>query len=754
MKKFLPFGLVLLFSAIPSPAMPELSPESHMGATSATDADLATVRERYVRSVLPVGEAAVSQVEEAARKYAATLRDDGSWADIRYDDVTPRLVWASSVHLNRLLVMAKAARIARDEGHADEVLEARVLLALQWWTAHDYRHPTWWWNLIGVPELTGEIGSVMGAQLPDDQRAKIIAILKRSDWRQPFTVASLPGTPSFALAPTPGTVQLRRVPWMGANLIWGVGIEIARGCLENDPAPVEDGYKRMYEEIRIVSQPDEGIEQDYSFHQHGVQLYNGGYGLDFANLVGRFVSYSWGTHFQIPVDRMSLFSAFLLDGQQWMIRGNTFDYTAVGREITRRDELVVPKDQTAGPVSPMGPPYSLGNVISMLASEPTPRQMELAAFADRLNGKVGAAELTGNKQFWCSDFMTHRRAGYYTSVKMLSSRMLNSELINSEGKKSVHMSDGANFLYVTGDEYRNIFPVWDWTKIPGTTAIQGTLETGEQNAIGTLGTTTFDGGVTDGRYGMAAMDLARGNLIAKKAWFFFDSSYVALGAGITLNGDMKHGVVTDVNQPLLRGDVLSSETAGPVSGNQNYDPAKSAWFYHDRVGYIFAPHTQVKLSAGTQSGAWSEIGNGSSTPVTEQVFDLWIDHGTGPQNASYEYIVAPNATVAEVAKLAAHPDVELLSNTAKNQAVYNKPLKLAEIAFRNAGELETPLGKIEVDHSCLLLVRRFADGWKVTASNPENQALALHVAVHGKRATIELPGGNDAGSSVTVDVKE
>ena len=753
MERFLPFCLVLLLSAFLSTANPKRSPEPQAGATPVADANLATVRERYVRSVLPAGDAAIAQLDEAAGKYAAALRDDGSWADIKYDDVTPRLVWASAVHLNRLLVMAKAARIARDDGHADEVLDARVLLALQWWTAHDYRNPTWWWNLIGVPELTGEIGSVMGAQLPDDQRAKIITILKRSDWRQPFTVVSLPGTPSFALAPTPGTVQVRRVPWMGANLIWGVGIEIVRGCLENDPAPVEDGYKRMYEEIRIASQPEEGIEQDDSFHEHGVQLYNGGYGLDFVNLVGRFVSYSWGTHFQIPADRMALFSALLLDGQQWMIRGNTFDYTAVGREITRRDELVVPRDQTAGPVTPMGPAYSLGNVMSMLASEPTPRQREMMALADRLKGKVGATELTGNKQFWCSDFMVHRRAGYYTSVKMLSNRMLNNELINSEGKKSVHMSDGANLLYVTGGEYFNIFPVWDWTKIPGTTAIQGTLETGEQNAIGVRGTTAFDGGASDGEYGLAAMDLARGKLVAKKAWFLFDSSYVALGAGITLNGDT-HVVVTDVNQPLLRGDVLSSESVGPVSGNQNYDPAKSAWFYQDHVGYIFAPHTQVKLSAGTQSGAWSEIGNGPSTPVTEQVFDLWIDHGTGPQNASYEYIVAPNATVAEVAKLAAHPDVKVLSNSVKNQAVYNRPLKLAEIAFRNAGALVTPLGKIEVDHSCLLLVRRGAIGWKVTASNPENQAITLHVIVNGKQATIELPGGNYAGSSESVEVNE
>lgn len=693
---------------------------------NSADADLATVRDRFVHSVLPSGDAEMSAVKTASDKYAAALSSDGSWSDINYNDAE-RSVWANGDHLNRLLVMAKIARVARNGGHPDEALEGKALLALKWWTDHDYRNPNWWWNEIGVPELTGEIASLLGPRLPDDQRAKVITIMKRSDWR--------------------------RVPWTGANLTWGVGIEIVRGCLESNPAPVEEGYKRMYEEIKIVSQPEEGIEQDYSFHQHRVQLYNGGYGLDFANDVGRFVSFSWSTRFQIPADRMALFSAYLLDGEQWMIRGNTFDYAAVGREITRPDKVVVPKDKTAGPVTPVGPAYSLGNVIAMLAAEPTPRQSELKTFAARLKGESTPQEFTGNKQFWCSDFMTQRRAGYYASVKMLSNRMLNSELVNSEGKKSVHMSDGANYLYLTGDEYRNIFPVWDWTKIPGTTAIQGTLDTGEKNAIGTRGTTTFDGGVSDGRYGMAAMDLARGNLTAKKAWFFFDSSYVALGAGITLSNDAEQDVATDVNQPLLRGEVLTSESKSPMKGTVSYAAGHPVWVYHDHVGYIFAPDTKLNVSAGPQTGAWSDIGTGPSEPVTEQVFNLWIDHGRAPHDASYEYTVMPGATSAEVARMAAHPEVEVLANSTSTQAVYNRSLQLAEIAFRQAGTLATPLGKVEADHSCLLLVRQASNGWKVTASNPENQPLTLHVTINGKQAEIDLPGGNDAGSSVSAGVK-
>jgi chondroitin AC lyase len=726
MTKLLPLVLALLCTPVILSASQPANPAVGQAVTAAAsqDADLAVVRDRFVHAVLPVGDSAVEQVNAASRKYAAVLGADGSWSDINYTDAA-RSVWVNSDHLNRMLVMAKSARLARNGGHPDEALEGKILLALKWWTDHDYRNPNWWWNEIGVPELIGEIASLLGPQLSDDARTKVVAIMKRSDWHK----------------------------WTGANLTWGVGIEIVRGCLENDPAPVAEGFARMYQEIKIMPQPEEGIEQDYSFHQHRVQLYNGGYGLDFANDVGRFVSFSWGTRFQIPADRMALFSAYLLDGEQWMIRGNIFDYSAVGREITRPGKVVVPADKTAGPVTPVGPAYSLGNVMALLAAEPTPRQKELQSFAARLQRKPGAAEFVGNKMFWCSDFMTHRRAGYYTSVRMLSTRMLNSELVNSEGRKSVHMSDGTNYLYLTGDEYKDIFAVWDWTKIPGTTAIQGTLETGEKNPIGVRGTTTFDGGVSDGTYGMAAMDLARGNLVAKKAWFFFDSSYVALGAGITLADDKEHAVATDVNQPLLVGDVLTSEVKGPVAGTKTFDAAHRVWVYHDHVGYIFAPHTKIDLSAGPQTEAWSDIGTGPSAPVTAPVFDLWIDHGVAPQDGSYEYTVVPGATAAEVAKLAAHSDVEVLANTKSVQAVFNKSLKLAEIAFRSAGVLETPLGKVEADHSCLLLVKQVGSGWKVTASNPENQPLTLHVTMKGKQVAIELPSGNLAGSSVSVDVR-
>lgn len=689
-------------------------------------ADIHVISDRYVASVLPTNPEQIEHLRTLSAHYADSLGSDGEWPDIEYQ-TSERANWSAVEHLERTLVMAKSSRLLHKNSKSDSVLDEKVIHALRAWTDQDYRNPNWWWNQIGVPQLMGEIATLMQPELPTVELAKVEEIMARSEWR--------------------------KGRWTGANLIWGVESEILRGCLEGSPDTVKEGYDRMYEEIKIVSPKEEGIQQDDSFHQHGVQLYSGGYGLAYADDVGRFITFSWGTQFQVPPDRMAIFSGYILDGLQWMIRGGTIDYSVVGREITRIGKTIAPHDWTMGPISPAGPAYSLENVVDLLAAEPTPRQREFQSFAAMLHGRTDAPGLTGNKQFWCSDFMTHRRRGYYTSVKMLSTRMQNAELTNGEGRKSEHLSDGANFLYLTGSEYKDIFPVWDWTKVPGTTAIQGTLDTGEKNPIGAHGGSPFAGGVTDGTYGVAAMDLQRGRLTAKKAWFFFDDEYVCLGAGISLTGS-KNAVVTDVNQLLLNGPASSGLSQGAISsGLHTYNVRAWNWFYHDHVGYIFSPGTHVSLSIGAQTGRWSDIGSGSSESVTRNVFNLWIDHGISPRGGSYQYRVLPGASPGETARQSRNPRVRILANTANLQAVWHKRLNLGMFAFRQPGSLETPAGIVTVDHSCLLILRRISKRWQISASNPENDPLTLHVRVALRQITIPLPGGNAAGSSMTVPLR-
>jgi chondroitin AC lyase len=687
------------------------------GQVGDASGDLERLRESFVTSLLPTGPTDIDQLNHQADHRAAELRTDGTWPDVDYDDKT-RSTWKTAEHLARTLMMAQSARVRRDSGQIDSPLEAKTIAALQTWLDRDFQNSNWWWNQIGVPRSAGRIGLLLGTQLPEAQRQKIIVIMRRSQWQK----------------------------WTGANLVWGVGIQALRGFLENDPQTISSAFDRMSQEIRVVGQKDDGIQADGSFHQHGVQLYNGGYGLDFADDAGALIGFSAGTRFGIPPDRMAIFTNFLLDGQRWMIRGNVFDFSAVGREITRKGKLAVPGHDTPGGAAE----DSLATVVARLAGQPWPRQSELRDFAQRLKENTDAPDLIGNKQFWCSDYMAHRRPEYFTSVKMLSTRMQNGEIVNGEGKLTQHLSDGANFLYLDGREYENIFPAWNWTHVPGTTAVADVLDAGNSKLVAARGGSDFAGGASDGMFGLCAMELARPPLSARKAWFFYDHAYLCLGAGIT-TAVANDDVITDVNQTLLSGDVLTdsqkfSQTSGVMSGAMT-------WVYHNHVGYLLGPGTAAQLWAGPRTGRWSDSGTGSTAPVTLDVFDLWIDHGRGCRDGKYQFIVLPATTPEQTAKRSADSGINVLANTSDVQAAYNGPHGVLGIVFWKPGSLDTPIGKIESDTACLVQVRDTDQGRAVTVANPRNLGGIVTISIGGRRMSIELPGGEDAGRSVTTPVK-
>jgi chondroitin AC lyase len=660
--------------------------------------DVATIRERFVQSVLPKQPADVKRVNELAAEYAKSLRADGLWTDINYGDQSTAN-WAGYDHLARTLQIAKSFRLTHDA-----TLRDKALLAMKAWTDRDPQNPNWWWNVIGVPELLGESTCVLMPDVPQAKIDAVVRILKRSSWER----------------------------MTGANATWTAMNTIVRGCIEGSSDVIAPAYERMYDEVRIAERGKEGIQPDFSFQQHHQQFYSGSYGLYFCNDVGRFVSFAWGTKYQIPPQKMAVLSTFILDGEQWFIRGDVFDYTAVGREISRKGKLAVPHDWSRVSIAPAGPAYSIGNVSSLLAALESPRQAEFKAFAARLHGDASAPPFVGNKYFWCSDVMAHRRPAFSVSVKMFSTRMLNAENTLNEGKKAHHLADGAMYLYQSGDEYKDIFPAWDWNKIPGTTTEQvADLNTIEPNGNHTYGKTNFVGGVSDGDCGLCVMDLKRGKLTAHKAWFFFGDAFLCLGNSITLDGD--NDVVTAINQCHLRGEVKSGEN----------------WIHHDNVGYIALAGTKLQATTATQSGKWSDIGAGTDEAVSVPVFNLWIDHGKSPKDATYQYLVSPGVTAEQTELRVKQTGFKVFANSANVQAVYEAKSNRLAIAFWKAGSVKTPLGEMSVDQPCLVLIR---DG-KAFVSNPVQEAMTVQMKVGDKAATVELPAGALGGSTVACELK-
>jgi chondroitin AC lyase len=488
----------------------------------------------------------------------------------------------------------------------------------------------------------------------------------------------------------------------------------------------------VMESVDAVTAEAEGIQYDHSFHQHGPQLYVGGYGLNFledGTTNARLVA---GTRFAYAADKIEVLSDYLLDGARLLVRGKMLDIGAIGREISRPGG----SQEAAGLVSVL-------DNMDLLKPE---KKAEYDALRAHIQGAGASYSFLGHKHFWNSDFTVHQRAAYYASVKMVSARAYGTETINGENPKGYWLPFGANVIARRGDEYLDVFPAWDWTHVPGVTSPEETprfLSHVDQK-------NTFVGGVSDGVYGAAAMkvDVDTGTSIhAHKAWFFFDDEFVALGAGISSTRDAT--VSTTINQSLQKGDVAVDGHA-VLPGQHAIRDASLA--LHDGVGYVLPGKSAINVSIGARSGSWSDISSlQAKTPVTKAIFALWLSHGVHPANATYQYIVVPGTEATRLANYAEHIPVRILANTTDMQAVQHQRLGIWEVVFYSPGHLSLGSGlTVGVDQPSMLLLKEHGTAMELAASAPRGP-MELHVSLAhgGKSQTIafDVRGGPSLGAS-------
>ncbi len=684
------------------------------GIDEAMKQDLTTIKQRLIERELPSRAS-----EEKITGLISALNEDGSWPDINYEHDS-RAAWEPSRHMGRVLNVARAWASPEHALYHDESVREAMLRAYDFWMEIDPIAPNWWHNEIGVPRQLYRAMLFVEDELTDEQMAAGIEVLKRA-----------------------------QLGMTGQNLVWVAEVTIARGCLSDDPLLVMAAFEAIEDEIEITT--GEGIQPDFSFYQHGDQLYSGGYGRGFSVDCSRFAALAEGTEFAFSDEKLQILSSYLLDGQQWMIRGTTFDYSACGREVSRKG------GGTGG--------RSLRAACHAMLQLDRPRADEFERFLERLNAGAevpAELQLSGNRSFWRSEFMTHHRPEWYMSVRMTSPLVVQSETCNSENLHGQLLSDGVTYIMRDGLEYRQIFPVWDWRRLPGITAEMTEEPPGIGNGI--RGERSFVGGVSDGEHGAAVMDFARGDLIARKAWVFLDDSAVCLGAGVTCSSD--HPVVTTVNQCHARGPVTVCDAEGAHQLEGSETPETVSWVYHDGFAYLLTDAAQVTVSDEEQTGSWWEINRQySDEELSKPVFSLGIEHGAGPENASYAYSVVSVDDAEDAAQIAKEPPVRVLANARGLQAAGSADGTVAAAAFYEPEELELADGMtVSVNEPCLLMLRRSDDEIALTAANPENEALALDVTLserlEGEGCTwdeeagvstvhFDLPGGDYAGQSVT-----
>jgi regulation of enolase protein 1 (concanavalin A-like superfamily) len=98
---------------------------------------------------------------------------------------------------------------------------------------------------------------------------------------------------------------------------------------------------------------------------------------------------------------------------------------------------------------------------------------------------------------------------------------------------------------------------------------------------------------------------------------------------------------------------------------------------------------------------------------TRNYLTVWMDHGVNPNDASYSYIVLPGKSANEVSEYSAHPDVTILANNSRVQAVKETRLGITGANFW----LDTGgrAGYITAHTKATVVVREHRDGTMTVA---------------------------------------
>lgn len=676
------------------------------------------------------------------------MDEDGSFKDINYEDLSRTAGFPQRRHTSDLVYLARAHKNESSEFFKTNEIEDIITVGYRFWIDNDFFGDNWHNNQISTPTSLVDLMLLIGDQLPADLIERGQPIIGRAHME------------ASGARPSGDRVVIAGI--LAKNLLF-------RG----DREAFDDIIRLIESEVKF-STGSRGMQHDFSFHHRGDRVNNTtsyGYGK-YANVFGEWSYYVAGTRYAFAVEKINHLVDYYLDGiVKMQVYGVYPDVSAKNRAITHKVSAFESYDTLE---------------IERLLQSTDYRKDELEEISQLRKGE-SKPSVSFAQFFWQSEHFVFQRPSFYTTVRMFSTRNRNMEVpYNGPGKPTHHRGDGTNYLSMRGDEYHNIWPVYDWQKHPGATILQKP-ELPSPREIQKDGLTEFVGAVTDGLYGAVAFDFKSPHdfIEAKKSWFFFDNEYVCLGADILgrrrlagggLGGQAREeapSVVTTINQSLMRGEVTVScggTSRNLANGNRELDGVE--WVYHDGVGYAFPDPATICLSNQVREGRWSDITdekNVSHEVVSEEVFTLWLDHGQRPENASYQYVVVPDVAIGTLADRI-NP-IEILANAPDVQAVKHEGHGIYQIAFYEAGEVEMTKGlKLKIDSQGMAMVKmkgqkvvelsvadpsRKLSRAAITISGIYNSCADDFVTIPNKSENntlilVNLPRGVYAGKSVSV----
>lgn len=245
-----------------------------------------TILNRYKQYLL-----STLKPEADAKLLMASMDANGQWPDINYAD-TEKANWKNLIHLKRVRDLALVWEKPGSAQYHSMQLQKAINSGLNHWLDKRYKNSNWWHNEIGVPQYMRDIIILMKKELRPEQLKAALEVMAQHRVQE---------------------------NWVGANLTWSADLGFHYGALTGNVRMMESCRNLIVKEIRISTA--EGVQPDFSFHQHGARLQMYQYGAAFLKDNLRLAWELRGTAMAFPKEKIGILTDFALKGWQWMSRG-------------------------------------------------------------------------------------------------------------------------------------------------------------------------------------------------------------------------------------------------------------------------------------------------------------------------------------------------------------------------------------------------------------------------------------------------
>jgi len=545
------------------------------------------------------------------------------------------------------------------------------------------------------------------------------------------------------------------------------------GSLIHNPYMLSVGARELYKPLQYTN--GEGIQYDRSFDMHYGYLYNGAYGAVLLKSITKGAWYLRGTLYALKGRQLKFFSDFIIPSIFNQIRGKAMDWNILGRGISRYNATT---------------PDFTRQLQRLQSIDPLHKKTYQYSQQRMLGEKPPSYKIKPSHQhYWRTDFTVHIRPAFYLSIHAVSDRNHAQEIGNQENLKGYWGAQGVMDLMVSGKEYVNIFPLWNWKRLPGAT-LPDSLVIPKDKAPGEgdrKGTSAFCGGVSDSINGLTVYTVQDDlGLSARKAWFMSDNVIYCLGAGIDLDSAINKEVRTTLNQCYFDSstgvivaknghlatlaypiDTLFTQKSMPdyiLHGQVAYVPLSGKLLYgpsllqeKSSARHLTAEDNNLlELKVDQRSGDWKQINSNPYPAVSGKVFELSLNHGRCPQHDRYGYAILPGLKKSfDVDKFLAKQAPVVVSNTDSFQAVYFRKVKnkgpMHQIVFYKPGITYRYKGlEISTDQPCLVMLGSPRAGNDKDKLKKKTMGKQVH---HVYKLSVADPTGRQKTINISITLK-